>query len=164
MKHGKKILSFVLSVVMILASLPFAGLVTVFAASIKTTDVTSGDLTFIVPEAIYLTPNASSYTNATTSTFQYYLNNNSDGSVVRSATDNTGKIYYTLSGGGTATISYEFLSTSLSGITGGSVTLSNTSISSGGTVTISGGSSPSLASGVSGCYIRWTLSFTENSI
>ena len=64
-----------------------------FAASRKPSEVTSDDLLFIVPEAIYLYPNASSWKDTTTTAFQYYINNNHDGTT-RSGKDTEGYIHY----------------------------------------------------------------------
>ncbi|MBR2732067.1 MAG: hypothetical protein IKD72_08820, partial [Clostridia bacterium] len=123
----------------------------------KAPSVTMGDLSFIVPEVIYLTP-----TTADSSTFQYYANNTATGAVVANY-ETSGKIYYNYSGASTATLSYQFYNENLTkALSGGSVTLSSTTISSGNTgVTINGGSSPSVSGGGSS-YIQWALSYTDS--
>ncbi len=91
------------------------------------------------------------------------INNNSDGSVIKNTKSTTGKIYVTYANfSGTASLSYSFVDGNFSGLSGGSVTLSKTSgISSENTINITGGSSPSLAAATTGCYILWTLSYTD---
>ncbi|MBR4765288.1 MAG: InlB B-repeat-containing protein, partial [Clostridia bacterium] len=131
----------------------------------KASNVTCGDLTFIVPETIYLAPKANSNSQATSANFQYYINNTSAGAT-QSAAGSTGKIYYTYSGASTATISYKFYTENLSTtLSGGSVSLSSTSISSGNSsgVTINSGSSPTLNAYENGCYIEWKLSYTDSN-
>ncbi|MBQ6018876.1 MAG: InlB B-repeat-containing protein, partial [Clostridia bacterium] len=162
MKHSRKILSFVLAAIMIFASLPFAGVVTAFAASTRASTVTaSSDLKFVVPEAIYLFPDAKSSQNASSTPFQFFVNNNNDGTV-KTAYDNIGYIYYSLSGAGNATVSGEFLTEDLGSLSGGSISLSSSTVTNGSYVTVSRSStSPSLAASTNGCYIRWTLSYTD---
>ncbi|MCQ2475929.1 MAG: InlB B-repeat-containing protein [Clostridia bacterium] len=111
----------------------------------------TSDFMFVVPEAIYLTPGAQ--------TFQYYVNNNADGSVIQAAATQ-GKIYYNYSGAANATVSGKFYNANPAELSGGSITLSSSSISSGTTgVTITGGSAPSNAS----CYIIWTLTYNDTT-
>ena len=156
----KKLLSLFLAAAMVLPTLLFfnAG----FGLTAKAEAAQCGDLKFIVPEAIYLYPNATAWKDATSTPFQYYINNNSSGSPLNSL-DTTGKIYYTYSGASTATLSYQFFDSSLSSTLSGSATLSSSTISSGSSVNITGGSSPSLAAATTGCYIRWQLSYTDRA-
>ena len=162
----KKLLAFLLAAALMLGVLaPGLGSLSAFAVgAAKLPSVTSGDLTFIVPETIYLAPDARSWSVATASPFQFYVNNTQSGGTTANAAETTGKIYYALSGGSSATLSWQFLDTSLNAISGGSVTVSGSTVSNGGSVTVTGGSSPSLAASANGCFLRWTLSFTENSI
>ena len=135
-------------------------------ALVKMPNVSCGDVKFIVPEVIYLQPKANSNTQATTANFQYYVNNDSDGSVVTSYSSTGGNIYYAYAGAsGTPTLTYKFYNENLSGaMSGGSVTLSSPSTSNGTTtVTITGGTSPSIDGGDSGCYIEWKLSYTDSN-
>ncbi len=163
---GTKIISLLLSLLMVLTTMcffnPFPAL-TAYAASVKSADKTMGDLKFVVPEVIYLYPNATSGTAATSTPFEWYVNNNSDGSV-KSGYDTTGKIYYSYATAQNASISYRFLNYSLSGtLSGGSVSLSATSsLGTSKEININSGTSPSLASSVTGCYIEWILSFTDS--
>ena len=160
-KHSlpKKIMAVILAVTMLLGTFGGAGLGVVASAlgAVKAANVICGDLTFVVPEVIYLTPSTS-----TTSSFQYYVNNNSDGTTVAEAAQTTGKIYYAYSGASTATVSYQFYNDALSAaVSGGSVTLSGTTISSGGSVNITAGTSPAISTGGGGCYLEWRLSYTD---
>ncbi|MBR6360832.1 MAG: hypothetical protein IKS04_03480, partial [Clostridia bacterium] len=168
MKMTKKIISVTLTALLVLGvcACGLPGIIPVASAlgSQKSADIISGDLTFIVPEAIYLTPDARSWSTATASTFQYYVNNNSDGSVLAEAAQTTGKIYFNLSGASAGTLSYTFLDNNFNSMSGGSVTLSSSTVNNNSSVNITGGTSPSLANNVTGCYIRWEISFTEKNI
>ena len=172
-KTSKRVLALLMAVLMAASLLPFS--VIAFAAATTTrpyaSDTASTDLTFVVPEAIYLAPDAMSWKNSTSTPFQYYVNNNRDGSVTYEAAEKIGKIYYYLAGAGSATISGEFLTTELGSLSGGTLNV-NDSNAKGEAVSLSisnnasqygtiSGSSPSLAAGTSGCYIRWTLSYTD---
>ena len=168
---SKKALCVMLTALMLVGSVS-VGLV--FPASVARAAETGsaadpmGVLKFIVPEAIYLYPNGSSWTTSTSSPFQYYVNNDANNAPV-SAAQTTGKIYYEYDytfdqhhyGAENAVITYQFVNTGFSTITGGSVTLSSNTITSGGSVDITAGMSPSLASSANGCYIQWTLTFTD---
>ena len=160
----KRAVSILLSMLMVLTAVcffnPFPA-ITAEAATVKSSDKTMGDLTFVVPEAIYLYPNVQSWTTSTATPFQYYINNTSTGAPV-TAKSTTGNIYYTYAGASSATLSYAFMNESLTTLSGGSVTLSSSSVSSGGSVNITAGKSPSLAAATTGCYIQWTLSFTDS--
>ena len=56
---GKRLTAFITTVAIIVTSFAFA--IPAFAVSVKQANQTSGDLTFIVPEAIYLVPNGTSW-------------------------------------------------------------------------------------------------------
>lgn len=168
MKITRKIISIAMTVLLVFGAcvcgLP--GIMqTAFAlGSQKSAATRSSDLTFVVPEAIYLTPDARSWSTSTASTFQYYVNNNSDGSVLAEVAQTTGKIYFNLNGASSGTLSYAFLDKSFNSLGGGSVTLSSSTVNNNSYVNITGGTSPSLAATATGCYLRWALSFTENGI
>lgn len=158
----KRILSLVLAVCMLFTVQLFSGIIA-DAADTKASTVSFGDLKFIVPEAIYLYPNGSSDIAATSTNFQYYINNGSEGAV-QSTYDTTGKIYFSYTNATGTTLSYRFLDRYMSAaLSGGSVTLSNTSPGTYATINITGGKSPSLAVGVTGCYIEWKISFTDST-
>ncbi len=163
---GTKIISLLLSLLMVLTTMcffnPFSAL-TAYAASVKSADKTMSDLKFIVPEVIYLYPNATSGNSTTATPFEWYVNNNSDGSA-NSSYSTTGNIYYSYSAAQNASISYRFLNSSLNGtLSGGSVTLSaSSSLGTSKDINITAGTSPSLAKDVTGCYIEWILSFTDS--
>ena len=140
------------------------------AAEERSPELPVGDLTFVVPEAIYLYPNGSSWTTATSTPFQYYVNNDADNQPITAASD-TGKIYYEYDymfdqvhyGAQTAAITWQFVDGSFRALSGGSVTLSSSTITSGGSVDITGGKGPSLGASAKGCYILWTLTLTDTA-
>lgn len=155
-RFARKSISVLLSLLMVLSVC--TGLVFTASASdnTKPDSMICDDLTFIVPEVIYLTPDGRSWNMETQSSFQYYVNNNSDGSVERNAAQKTGRIYFQLPGVSTATIAYQFYNYNLSStLSGGVVSLSNNgTISSGGSVTINSGTAPVLGASSTGCYLR----------
>ena len=168
---SKKTLAVLLTALMLVSTLGVGLIVpatTALAAEQRSASLPMGDLTFVVPEAIYLYPNGSSWTAATSTPFQYYVNNDANGQPL-SAAGSTGKIYYKYAytfdqqnyGAETAAISYQFVDSSFRALSGGSVTLSGNTIASGGSVDITGGRSPSLGASVNGCYILWTLTLTD---
>ena len=168
---AKKSLAVLLSALMLLGTFS-VGLVfptkTALAAEAGSAADPMGLLTFVVPEAIYLYPNGSSWTASTASPFQYYVNNDASNAPL-SAADTVGKIYYKYAytfdqqnyGAETAVITYQFVDASFHALSGGSVSLSSNTVSSGGSVDITGGMSPSLSSSSNGCYILWTLTLND---
>ncbi len=139
------------------------GFVFSYAADYKASGTTCGDLKFYAPEAIYLYPNGNSDIASTATNFQWYINNNSDGTV-KSVYDTTGYIYYEYANATSTSLSYRFLDRYLNEVlSGGTVSLSTTSPGTSSTISITGGTSPSLAKDVYGCYIEWTLSFTDST-
>mgnify|MGYP002625383580 CR=1 FL=1 len=168
-----KALAVMLTALMLVGSLS-VGLVfpasVALAAESRSAALPMGNLKFIVPEAIYLYPNGSSWTTATASPFQYYINNDASNAPLTDAAS-VGKIYYEYAytfdqqnyGAETAAISYQFVNSSFQTLSGGSVTLSGSTIASGGSVDITAGMSPSLGASVNGCYILWTLTFTDKA-
>ena len=159
-KTSKRVLSVLLSVIMVLSVIPFTGIIA-FAASSKDASKVCSDLSFWTPEAIYLYPDGSSWTASTSTPFQYFINNNRDGSV-KTAYDETGYIYFTYPNASATSLSARFIDSSFNTISGGSVNISNTSPSSGIDVTFNG-TSPLLAASSKGCWIEWTLSFTDTT-
>ena len=161
----KRAVSILLSMLMVLTAVcffnPFPA-ITAEAATVKSSDKTMGDLTFVVPEAIYLYPDARSSEIATATPFEWYVNNNADGTA-KSGYDTTGSIYYSYATASNASVSYRFYNLGMNTVlSGGSVTLSaSSSLGTSKTISITDGKSPSLASDVYGCYIEWTLSFTD---
>lgn len=156
----RKIISAVLTAAMILSVIPF-GSVTSFAAASRTADKTCADLTFWVPEAIYLYPDGSSWTATTSTPFQYYINNYSDGRV-KTSYDTFGNIYYSYANAKDTVLSARFMNSSFSTLSGGSINISNTKPGTGATITING-QSPELGANEKGCWIEWTLSFTDTT-
>ncbi len=132
--------------------------------SITTGYSTDNDTKFVVPEAIYLYPDGLSFKNSSSTPFQYYVNNKADGSV-DTTTGTQGIIFFSdsnIKAGTNATISYKFLDSSFSNLEGGSISLSGSTITNGGSVSITAGSSPTLSSSTTGCFIQWTLKYTDS--
>ena len=170
---ARKALALFLAAALVLGAASLGAIVPaakVLAADSRNAALPMGDLTFIVPEAVYLYPNGSSWTSATSSPFQYYINNDASNAPLSGA-DTVGKIYYKYAytfdqqnyGAETAAISYQFVDSNFRALSGGSVTLSGSTVASGGSVDITAGMSPSLAASVNGCYILWTLTFTDTA-
>lgn len=124
--------------------LDFSGLVP-YADAAVTVSGSTPTVTFYVPETIYLNP-------SDTSEFQYYVNTKSDGTLVASANDTSGIIYFNCSS-----------ATAVTGLTcnGATVSLGATSSTSGSlSTTINSGSlSSDLASGSIG-QLEWAVFFT----
>ena len=164
-KFGTKAVSILLSLLMVLTTMcffnPFPA-ITAEAASVKSADKIMDDLSFFAPEAIYLYPDARSNEITTSTPFQWYVNNNSDGSA-KSSYDTTGKIYFKYTKAVNASLSYRFMNESFQTIGGGSIVCDKTTnLGNDTTITVTSGSSPSFAKDVYGCYIEWTLSFTDS--
>lgn len=164
-KVGTKLVSILLSLLMVLTTMcffnPFPA-ITAEAASVKSADKILGDLSFFAPEAIYLYPDARSNEIATSTPFQWYVNNNADGSA-KSSYDTQGKIYFKYTKAVNASLSYRFMNESFETISGGSISFDKTTnLGTDATITVTSGSSPSFAKDVYGCYIEWTLSFKDS--
>lgn len=161
-KNLKRTLSLILSVAMVFTLIPL-GTVFASAASSRTVEKsTSGDFKFVVPETIYLYPDLASSDVATSTGFQYYINETTD-YAVSGTYDTTGKIYFNYANASGATLSWSFVDTGFNTMSGGSVTASATSLGTSATVNITGGTSPSLAAGTQGCYIQWCISYTDTA-
>lgn len=158
-KTRKRVLEFLAFVMVVMTAVTCVSFLAPIAAYAAVQDPTLADMTFVVPEAIYLAPNSASLTSSTSSSFQYYVNNTVTGAAEATA-DTTGRVYYKYDGAANATLSYKFLDKNFSALSGGSVTYSS-SLTSGTEGKITAGMSPSLASNVTGCYIQWTLKFTD---
>lgn len=153
-----------LSVISVGIIVPGAKL-TADAAEYKSAASICGDFTFIVPEAIYLTPVVNSWKDTTSASFQYYINNTT-ANAPKNTRDTSGLLYYSYDGANNASLSYQFLSSDLSSVLGsGSITtnLSNNTMTKNTSHSITGGSSPDLAAGVTGCYIEWCLTFNDSN-
>lgn len=143
-------------------------------ASAAVTASTPGSLTgvkFVVPEAIYLKPAYNSYYQATTSTFQWYVNNGLD-STPKTGEEGQGDIFFNYSGATDAKIGFEWLNASGQAASGGSITVGGTSLSVGYTkdisssnsaIKVTGGTSPNLAATATGAYVRWTVTYTDSA-
>ncbi|MBQ9945806.1 MAG: InlB B-repeat-containing protein [Clostridia bacterium] len=135
-------------------------LIQVNAATNKASSITMSDFKFIVPEVIYLYPEALSSAQATTTPFQYYVNNTSSGTA-QSSYDTTGKIYFSYANASGAKLTYRYINSSFGSIGGESVTLSTTSPGTNATINITGGKSPALSASTTGFWIEWIMSYTD---
>ncbi|MCI5538162.1 MAG: hypothetical protein MR390_05510, partial [Oscillospiraceae bacterium] len=158
-KTRKRVLELLAFVMVVLTAVSCISFLAPIAASAAVQDPTLTDLTFVVPEAIYLAPNSASLTSATSSSFQYYVNNTVTGAA-ESTAGTTGRVYYKYDGASNATLTYKFLDKNLSALSGGSITHPSY-LTSGTAGSITAGMSPSLGANVTGCYIQWTLKFAD---
>lgn len=156
----KRALSVILSLVMVLTAIPLGGIIA-FAASSKSSSQVCSELGFWAPEAIYLYPNGSSWVDTTSTPFQYYINNNRDGSV-KTAYDETGMIYINYPNAKNLKLSARFIDNGFYTLSGGSINLSTSTPSATADVTFSG-TSPSLKADQNGCWIEWTLAYTDST-
>ncbi len=149
-----------------------------------------GQLAFYAPEAVYLYPNVTSWTEETQTPFQYFITNTVDTSKIysssaltpKSATAKTDNIYFAYSkikSGTTPSLKYQWIDKNGNvisanekaciNIAGGSKTTGNVSTMSQPenasyfTAALNTDSSvaPSLAKDVTGCYIRWIASYVD---
>ncbi len=145
-----------------------------------------GKLAFYVPEAVYLYPNVTSWKDSTATPFQFFITNTVDTSsiytqpTVKTATVTTDTIYFAYEKiTGTPTISYKWIDKSgnVKSTSDGAVNFCGTAKASGvvGTMTAESGGyftaslsaenskSPTLTSSETGCYIQWTVSYTDST-
>lgn len=143
------------------------------AAVTVTSPTTTSSVAFWVPEVIYLYPNATSFKNATSTPFQWFVQNTVNTSAIYSqpttntTLSSTGNLYFAYPTAQNVTFSYRFLSNpnSETAMTGGSIGLSSTNPGKTGsyyTSFILGGQSPSIHSTDTGCYIEWTATYTDS--
>ena len=168
-RMGKRVLSAVLCLVMLFTTFCIFDIGSLMSSAASS----SADVLFYTPETIYLKPQMWSFRDTTTSTFQYYVQNNVvDGSnlkptpeVIKGSSDRltgmtTGYVYFQCNtassiGGISATIE------------GGSGSVSYsaglTKINNYYRATINNGSSVTLPASSSGCYIKWTLTYKDSA-
>ncbi len=149
-----------------------------------------GQLAFYAPEAVYLYPNVTSWTEETQTPFQYFITNTVDTSKIysssaltpKAATAKTDNIYFAYSkikSGTTPSLKYQWIDKNGNvisanekaciNIAGGTKTTGNVSTMSQPenasyfTAALNTASSvaPSLAKDVTGCYIRWIASYVD---
>lgn len=172
MKTLKKALSVMLCAVMMFTTLCFFTvgnpLAEVNAAVVNTGSRTA----FYAPEVIYLYPEVTSWAQATSTPFQYYVGNTVNTADIYSApavnsdTATEGKLYFAAEEG----MSDVKLSTRYLDLQGSYMSEDNKgtveyTIENKGTyylVTVTGGTSPELAADVNGCYIEWCLTYTTD--
>lgn len=144
-----------------------------------------GDVALYVPEAVYLYPNVSSWTNSTSSNFQYFVQNTVDTSdfsktpTPSAAASKTSTVYFNYANTtGTPTISYRWIkadgTTELKDMTGKinfaesahayGVVENMTKTGSYYTTSLNAASSvsPAIAAADTGCYIEWTVTFSDS--
>ena len=147
-----------------------------------------GKLAFYVPEAVYLYPNVTSWKDSTATPFQFFVTNTVDTSLsiytqptVNTSTVTTDTIYFAYEKiTGTPTISYKWIDKSgtVKSTSDGAVNFCGaakasgvvgimTKAESGGYFTASlsaaNSKSPTLTAGETGCYIQWTVSYTDST-
>lgn len=159
MKNGtlKKSLSVFLAILMIVPTL-FAtgapGLLSLFDGVVTEAEAAIAGIRIVVPETLYLTPS----TGASTSV-QYYINNNADGSVKTSA-DSTASVHISYPGAKLTSISAKTsaaitLPTSITGLVG--TTFGSSAVTATGTFSLPAGLS---AGGTA--LVEWTFVFDVN--
>ena len=171
----KRVLSTVLVLTLIATTFFIFDPTALFPKAEAAVTQTGSALMFFPPEAIYLYPDGVSFKSSTSGTFQYYLNSTNTGTIPTSVANRvttTGKLYVGYKyATGTSKLTYRFVDRYMNNaLSGGSVTLSASewtgatiNASGGGkTVDITAGSSPSLASDVTGCYIEWKYEYTDS--
>ena len=172
----KKLTALVLCLCMVLPMVttgfaPMMALLDTLAPQADAAVTEKGKVAFYVPEVIYLYPNATSWRDATSTPFQYYIENTVNTSdIYAQPTTNTvlrkgGTIYFAAENGfSDVSITHRFMDESFNTITGGSITVGSFSNSSSyGTFSITDGKSPSLSATTTGCYIEWTVSYTNSA-
>lgn len=176
----RKTFSVLLALTLMLTSFCIADPSSLFpTANASVSTANSDDLapvTFIVPEAIYLTPTWDCYTTNREMSFQWYVNNklNADGSVsCETGEDSVGDIYFNYADADTVKIKFEWLDEDGVSSLGGRITFGDgTERSAGGEYTtvpsnnamhITSGMSPALDSTVTGAFLRWTATFLDKS-
>jgi len=142
MKTTKKLLSFVMAVVMVvtMCAIGFTA-----SAGINVTP-TSVTVTVVVPELIYLTPGAN--------TFQYYIGGVINGNTPSATKTTTGSIEFTVGAGGAPVTN---ISVAASGAT---VAMTQSSTATTLSATVNSGSMASVADGV----VTWTFSYDVSGV
>ncbi|MBR3836492.1 MAG: InlB B-repeat-containing protein, partial [Clostridia bacterium] len=136
-----------------------------------------GKVLLIAPEAIYLHPVSNSWKDSTTSTFHYYIQNEVNvndfygGVSTTTAISETGQIYLAAEDGFSSVILSKRFVDAAGNTLGGSISVDEGTLYKASDTgfagdyylfNISGGTSPSLAKATTGCYIEWTVSYTNS--
>ena len=131
------------------------------------------NVTFVVPEVIYLLPVYNAYKASTSSTFKYYANDSSSWGVT-TGESTTGNMYFYYKNTSSVSIKFSWQSAPGTALSSSStITFGNTTAKAPGTaytatpsssqaISITAGTSPSLAAATTGCYIEWTATFTDS--
>ncbi len=170
MRTFKKALSILLCFVMLFTTFcffPLTGLDVKADAEIVTGE--GSRTAFYVPEVIYLYPNVTSWKEASATPFQYYVGNAVDTADIYAVptavaeTSSAGVIYFAAEEGmNDVNLSYSFQNMSGEKTNGGNVAFTKTEKDGYYEFAITGGTSPSLAADVNGCFIVWTLQYTTD--
>lgn len=172
---GKKLFN-IISLILTFV-LTFSCFTIIAPLSASAVDPTMQNVKFYVPEVIYLAPNVQSWTSATSTPFQFFIQNDTSTGKPKSTQELTGTVYFEYANAANAKLSYFWLDdiTSDTKLSGGSIymgsalsagTQKTLTLSSGkATTTISAENSisPSLAASKTGCYIQWVLTFTDSA-
>ena len=144
-----------------------------------------GKLAFYVPEAVYLYPNVTSWKDSVTTPFQFFVTNTVDTTdiykqpTVKTATVTSDTIYFAYDKiTGTPTISYKWLDKNgnVKSASDGGINFCGSKHTSGVPAAMTAGSgyftaslsaasseSPTLSASETGCYIQWTVSYTDST-
>ncbi len=177
-KHSfvKKLTALVLCLCMVLPMVttgfaPMMALLSTLAPQAEAAVTEKGKVAFYVPEVIYLYPEALSSAQATATPFQYYVENTVNTSSIytqpttNTALNSTGTLYFAAeSGFSDVSIATRFCDANGNTISGGSVTTGAFSNkTSYGTFAVTAGTSPSLAASTTGCWLEWTVTYTNGA-
>ncbi len=174
MNTVKKALSVFLCAVMLMTTLCFFPLVDMGAVEAQAAITTEGKrVAFYTPEVIYLYPNVTSWTESTSTPFQYYVGNTVDVDDIYTApvpsteTADTGKIYFAAEEGmKDVELSYTFMDSDgnyYSAVTTEKAEFNAYNMGSYYLFEITGGMSPVLTAEEAGCYIVWILKYVTDS-
>ncbi|MEE1064806.1 MAG: hypothetical protein UH249_01595, partial [Acutalibacteraceae bacterium] len=176
-RFARRALSLMLCLAMVMTTMFFFDIgITKPQAAVSDTPVEKGRTLLIVPEVIYLKPQHNSWTAATTSTFDIYVENTpiigDDGWYdVSPSPDWTqaGNVYFSAEDGydsSSLELSCKGYDSSYVSV-GGSVSFAQAEDVNSGSMkythfNITGGTSPSLAAATTGYFIEWTLSYKDS--
>lgn len=176
MRNARKKLFNIISLILTFV-LTFSCFTIITPLSASAADPTMQNVKFYVPEVIYLAPNVQSWTSATSTPFQFFIQNDTSTGKPKSTQESTGTVYFEYANATSAKLSYFWLDdiTSDTKLSGGSIymgsalsagtqkTLTLSSGKSTTTISAENSKSPSLAASKTGCYIQWVLTFTDKA-
>lgn len=164
----------VLAIALVLTTMSAAGVMTASANVRSTTGATTSNVTFIVPEVIYLKPTWDSYYQSTQSALQIFVNNtlDSSGNISLERTENSkGVMYFNYAYATSVAISFEWLNDEGKTVHDGTVTFGDgisrmagttyTATPSNSAIQITAGTSCTMTAAQTGAYLRWTAAYTD---